>query len=83
MNMHLLIHLSQCVQDWGPLWAYSCFQFWSANNYLKKLFHGTRDMSEQVCFLFLFIFPCSVTVKAGGVANRYDLTSMYNLGSKA
>ena len=53
MNMHLLIHLSQCVQDWGPLWAYSCFQFESVNNYLKKLFHGTCDMSEQVCFLFL------------------------------
>ena len=71
-------------------WAYSCFQFESANNYLKKLFHGTRDMSEQVCFLFLFIFPCSITVIAGGVVNRYDdrtnttnLTSMYNLGSKA
>ena len=53
MNVHLLIHLSQCVQDWGPLWAYSCFQFESANNYLKKLFHGTRDMSEQVCLLLV------------------------------
>lgn len=45
MSDHLLV---QCVRDWGPLWAYSCFSFESANNHLKKLFHGSKDMSKQV-----------------------------------
>ena len=39
----------------GPLWSYSCFQFESANNQLKKLFHGTRDMSEQVLIVCLLL----------------------------
>ena len=48
MNVHLLVHLQQCVSDWGPLWSYSCFPFVSANNHLRKLFHGTKDMTQQV-----------------------------------
>ncbi len=48
MNIHLLRHITDCVKKWGPLWAYSCFQFEGANNNLKKLFHGTKNMSEQV-----------------------------------
>lgn len=49
MNLHLLGHLAECVRDWGPLWAYSCFSFESSNNHLRKLFHGSKDMSKQVC----------------------------------
>ena len=48
MNIHLLQHLTSCVQHYGPLWAYTCFCFESLNNHLKHLFHGTRDMSTQV-----------------------------------
>ena len=48
MNMHQLKHLSECVKHWGPLWGYSCFCFESLNGHLKKLFHGTKDMSVQV-----------------------------------
>lgn len=48
MNIHLLKHLTDHVKNWGPLWSYSCFGFESVNGDVKKLFHGTRDMSEQV-----------------------------------
>lgn len=48
MNIHLITHVTDCVRDWGPLWAYTCFPFESANNNLKKLFHGTKNMSKQV-----------------------------------
>ena len=48
MNVHLLIHLTQCVYDWGPLWSYSCFAFESANNNIKKMFHGSKNMTKQV-----------------------------------
>ena len=48
MNVHLLRHLVWQVKNWGPLWSYSCFPFESVNGEIRKLFHGTRDMSEQV-----------------------------------
>lgn len=38
MNVHLLRHLHKCVQQWGPLWAYSCFHFENLNGVLKSLF---------------------------------------------
>ncbi len=60
MNIHMLCHLTECVKDWGPLWAYSCFTFESANNHLRKLFHGTKDMSKQVQYL---LWCCGVTSK--------------------
>ena len=47
-NVHLISHLMDCVHSWGPLWAYTCFVFETMNGQLKKLFHGTRDMSKQV-----------------------------------
>lgn len=52
MNVHMLQHVSECVQMWGPLWAYSTFHFENANGYLKYLFHGTRDMTKQVYIYF-------------------------------
>ena len=48
MNAHLLSHIAECVRKWGPLWAYSCFSFEGMNRNLKILFHGTRDMSNEV-----------------------------------
>ena len=48
MNAHLLSHIAECVQKWGPLWAYSCFSFEGMNRNPKILFHGTRDMSHEV-----------------------------------
>lgn len=55
MNVHLLRHLVLHVKHWGPLWAYSCFPFESLNGDIKKFFHGTRNMSEQVNFVFCSI----------------------------
>ena len=51
MNVHQLRHLVFHVQNWGPLWAFSCFGFESLNGDVKKLFHGTRNMSQQVCII--------------------------------
>ena len=56
MNVHLLSHLPDCVYQWGPLWAYSCFHFENMNGKLKNLFHGTKNMSKQVklcCSVYL------------------------------
>ena len=57
MNVHMLQHLPNCVQQWGPLWAYSCFHFENMNGTLKSQFHGIRNMTKQV----YGNFNCKVT----------------------
>ena len=44
MNIHLLSHIAECVRNWGPLWAYSCFQFEGMNRELKALI-----MEQEIC----------------------------------
>lgn len=46
-NVHLLLHLPDCVLENGPLWAYSNFHFESNNGALKKLVCGTSDVVHQ------------------------------------
>ena len=51
-NFHMLIHLSDCVKDWGPLWGYSTFGFENLNGYLRQYAHGTGNILPQLveCF---------------------------------
>lgn len=48
-NVHLLLHLSEVVKKFGPLWVTSCFPFEDANGMLKNLVHGTRYAHIQIC----------------------------------
>ena len=48
MKVHLLNHIVSCVCEWGPLWVYSCFHYEAMNHSIKKLFHGSRNSSEEV-----------------------------------
>ena len=51
MNIHYLVHLSNFVRMWGPLWIYySCRGFENMNGHLKKMFHGTREILGQLVF---------------------------------
>ena len=47
-NVHQLRHLAFHATNFGPLWCYSCFALEARNGDIKNLFHGTRNMSEQV-----------------------------------
>jgi hypothetical protein len=47
-NMHLLLHFPQCVRNWGPVWAYSLFQFEDANGRLTQKISGTRQVGMQI-----------------------------------
>lgn len=48
-NMHCVIHLSQFVRNWGPMWCYSCFGFESMMaGHLRKYCHGTRNVLAQM-----------------------------------
>ncbi|KAK3919910.1 Halomucin [Frankliniella fusca] len=49
MNVHLLLHLVDCVRDLGPLWVYSCFFFEDLNGQLVKLIHSPHQPGIQIC----------------------------------
>jgi hypothetical protein len=36
------------VDNWGPLWAYSYFDFESFNREISKTIHGKRNVSGEV-----------------------------------
>jgi hypothetical protein len=48
-NMHSLLHLADCVRDWGPLHAISTFGFESENGILKSMIHGTNQTTVEIC----------------------------------
>jgi hypothetical protein len=54
-NVHLLVHLTDCVRNWGPLWCYSAYSFESANGLFLKLFHGTQAVPKQISNSFLLL----------------------------
>lgn len=47
-NVHMLLHLPDCVRHLGPLWGTSCFWFEGYNGDLTKLFHGTQNVDIQI-----------------------------------
>ncbi|CAG7684002.1 unnamed protein product [Allacma fusca] len=47
-NLHILLHATTCVQNWGPLWSYSAFQFENYNGILNNLFNGSNHVVEQI-----------------------------------
>lgn len=49
-NIHLLLHLTDKVEDLGPLWCSSCFYFEDFNGQLRRLFHGTQSIETQIAF---------------------------------
>lgn len=47
-NVHMLLHLPDCMRNLGPLWGTSCFWFEGYNGDLTKLFHGTQNVDIQI-----------------------------------
>ncbi|CAB4028732.1 Hypothetical predicted protein [Paramuricea clavata] len=47
-NVHQLLHLSEVVEDLGPLWSNSCFPFEDYSGDLRDLFHGTQNVDGQI-----------------------------------
>lgn len=46
--MHQLLHISESVRNWGPLWAHSAFNFESANYKLLKTIHSAKGVILQI-----------------------------------
>lgn len=54
-NVHILLHLSDSVRNWGPLWCYSAYSFEGCNGFLLKLYHGTQSVPLQIVTSFLLL----------------------------
>ncbi|XP_039681438.1 uncharacterized protein LOC120574969 isoform X1 [Perca fluviatilis] len=52
-NCHQLIHLTESVLNWGPLWATSAFSFERNNGNLRALLKGVNDYPRQIHQMFL------------------------------
>ncbi len=52
-NVHQLLHLGQCVYQWGPLWVYSTYTFEDNNGNLLKMFNGTQAVDIQIAKKFV------------------------------
>jgi hypothetical protein len=48
MNIHQLLHITDCVTANGPLFANNCFAFEDFNGYLLKNIHGPTGVEMQV-----------------------------------
>lgn len=53
-NCHQLIHLTESVLNWGPLWATSAFSFERNNGNLRCLLKGINDNPQHIYQRFLF-----------------------------
>ncbi|OXU32000.1 hypothetical protein TSAR_013768, partial [Trichomalopsis sarcophagae] len=51
-NVHLLLHIPRFVKNYGALWAWSAFPFENFNGVIKKVFHGTQYVPQQVVKTF-------------------------------
>ncbi|XP_031695583.1 uncharacterized protein LOC116377955 isoform X1 [Anarrhichthys ocellatus] len=52
-NCHQLIHLTESVLNWGPLWATSAFSFERNNGNLRALLHGRNCNPREIAQRFL------------------------------
>lgn len=48
-NIHLLLHLSESVTNWGPLWAHSAFLFEDYNGHLLNQVKSSKAVPLQIC----------------------------------
>jgi hypothetical protein len=52
-NVHQLLHLGQCVYQWGPLWVYSTYPFENNNGNLLEMINGTQAIDLQIAKKFI------------------------------
>jgi len=54
-NVHLLLHLTKSVENWGPLWATNCFCFENGNRLLLLMKKYPSHIMLQIARRFMYI----------------------------
>uniref|UniRef100_A0ABD2VUC2 DUF4218 domain-containing protein n=1 Tax=Trichogramma kaykai TaxID=54128 RepID=A0ABD2VUC2_9HYME len=47
-NVHLLLHITDSVKNWGPLWADSTFPFENENKNVLKMKNSNHQIAKQI-----------------------------------
>lgn len=71
-NMHLLLHLPQCVRENGPLWSYSNFHFETNNGVFKNFVRGTSDVMHQTVAKYLYSQILNYVIDKTDIIEEYD-----------
>ena len=48
-NVHQLLHLTESVKNWEPLWSHFGYPFESGNGYIVKTVHAAKGVISQIC----------------------------------
>ena len=63
--MHQLLHLSDSVEQLGPLFTFSCFDHESCNGLLVKMVHSNCGIDKQIMYTFSAMQRmCSLAAKS-------------------
>ena len=52
-NVHLLLHVATTVQNWGPFWVHSGYQFEAWNRKIVDFVKSANDRASQIVDRFL------------------------------
>ena len=63
-NVHQLLHITQSVRHWGPLWSHSAFTFEAFNAVLLKMIKGTQGVPMQILNTFCLMRAIPYNVSA-------------------
>ena len=44
LNFHMLRHMEEMVDNWGPLWAYTLFPFKNKNGWIRRHCHSKTSV---------------------------------------
>ena len=56
MNMHLHLHLAECIVDYGPVYAFWCFAFERMNGVLGSYHTNNQYSLQTVSLIAEYIF---------------------------
>lgn len=75
INIHMLLHVSGCVKELGPLWAYSCFPYENINGQILRDIHGKSSVASQITRMHweTLKLPCRTHALPDGPVKDYCL----------
>ncbi|KAI8485685.1 hypothetical protein Bbelb_365190 [Branchiostoma belcheri] len=71
-NMHLHLHLKECIEDYGPVYSFWCFSFERYNGMLGKYQHNNRNIEVQIMRKFQQSKQLSMMTWPGGYGEAFE-----------
>ena len=69
-NVHLLLHLTETVENWGPLWSESTFPFETQNKYLLQMKKCNYRIAQQIINRLLLTIQAPLLSNEDFISNK-------------